>query len=131
MTKTVISKFIFLPGQLNQWKKFESDKFIFWIAGINKKQKCLKIEKILSEDFGKIEKKKIFEILGNHFGLIVFSSKWIFAISDFARSYPIFWKLDNNKLFLSPQGNLLKIKEDKVNHKQLQAFRMSGYTTND
>ena len=122
-----ISKFIFLQGKLSQWEKFEHKKFTIWIAGINKKEKFIKLKNIL---FDEPNIKKILNIFGNHFGLTILSKNFIFAVSDYSRSYPIFWKLDQDKLLLSPQANLLKSKLDKINQNQLQAFRMSGYTIN-
>ena len=42
-----IIKFIFIPGRLKQWNKFEYKKLIIWLAGINKKEKFIKIKNIL------------------------------------------------------------------------------------
>ena len=69
--------------------------------------------------------------LGNHFGLVIFNKSFILAATDLSRSYPIYWKKNNNQLFLSPQAQLLKDKDDEVSHDQLLAFRMSGYTVDD
>ena len=53
-----ILKFIFIPGRLNQWNKFEYKKLIIWIAGINKKEKFIKIKNLLFNEFDKLDKKK-------------------------------------------------------------------------
>ena len=45
-----ISKFIFLPGKLSQWERFEHKKFTIWIAGINKKEKFIKLKNILFDE---------------------------------------------------------------------------------
>ena len=47
------------------------------------------------------------------------------------RSYPIFWKINKKTITFSPQADLITTKKDKINKEQLQAYRMSGYTTND
>ena len=41
------------------------------MAGINKKEKFIKIKNLLFDEFDKL--KKLFKILGNHYGLIILS----------------------------------------------------------
>ena len=131
MNKKKLEKFIFIPGELNQWKKYKNKNFIIWLAGINLKDKLKKIDPYLNDEIDKIDKNKLISILGNQFGILILHDNWVFTASDFTRSYPIYWKLNKTKIFLSPQARLIKKSTDKINHDQLQAYRMSGYTTND
>ena len=65
-------------------------------------------------------------MLGEHFGIVIFSKLYTFAAVDYTRGYPIFWKFQNNVLILSAQARLIKNKI--IDPEQLIAFRMSGYT---
>ena len=65
-------------------------------------------------------------MLGEHFGIVIFSKIYTFAAVDYTRGYPIFWKFENNVLVLSAQARLIKNKI--IDSEQLIAFRMSGYT---
>ena len=118
----------FNPGKLKQWKFFKKKKYILWIAGhFNYKS----IDSIfnLIKNVETIDTEKCIKIaksLGEHFGLVIISPKWTFAVVDYSRGYPIYWTVKNNKIFLSAQANLLKKKN--TNYSQLVAFRMSGYT---
>lgn len=123
--------FNFVPGNLGQWIKFESNNFTVWIASINKKDKFKKIEGYLKYKLDRIVINKIIKILGNQFGIIIYNYSWIFAATDCCRSYPIFWRLNKKKITLSPQANLIQEEYDEINYDQLQAYRMSGYTIDD
>ena len=131
MNEKKIRKFIFVPGKIKQWKKFEYKNFSIWLAGLNKRDKFEQIKNYLNDEVKNLKKSNIFKILGDQFGVIILHDNWIFSATDPIRSYPIFWKINKNIIFLSPQANLLKTKHDIVNYEQLIAYRMSGYTTND
>ena len=126
-----IKKFIFFEGKMKQWKKFKINNFELWIAGINKLDKFEQIKTNLNENIKKLNKNKIFKILENQFGIIIIHKNWIFLATDYIRSYPIFWKISKKTITFSPQADLLTTKKDEINKEQLQAYRMSGFTTND
>ena len=131
MNKNIVSKFFFIPGQLKQWTKFNYKRYEIWIACINKEEQYQKIKSYLDLNLLHHYKDHLMNKLGNHFGLVIFNKSFILAATDLSRSYPIYWKKNNNQLFLSPQAQLLKDKDDEVSHDQLLAFRMSGYTVDD
>ena len=121
----------FIPGKLKQWSCYKKNNIIIWCAGINN-------ENINNDIVYLIEKakvidvrlcKKIVQFLGDHFGIIISTPSWTFAAVDYSRGYPIYWNLARGHLQLSAQANLLE--KQLINHNQVTAFRMSGYTTND
>ena len=121
----------FIPGKLKQWSCYKKNKIIIWCAGTNN-------ENINNDIVYLIEKakvidvrlcKKIVQFLGDHFGIIISTPSWTFAAVDYSRGYPIYWNLAKGHLQLSAQANLLE--KQLINHNQVTAFRMSGYTTND
>ncbi len=130
MNKNTNKNFFFLPGQLNQWEKFNKGNIEVWLASINKKDKFESINKYLNLNYH-FNIKKIINILGDHFGIIIITKNSVFVATDLSRSYPIYWKNKNNKLYFSPQAHLLKDYNEQIKEEQLLAFRMSGYTTDN
>ena len=108
---------------------FEANRCKIWLAGTNRKKNIKKVLNIIgsSKKIDKNKIKRIINVLGEHFGIIIFSKLYTFAAVDYTRGYPIFWKFENNVLVLSAQATLIKNKI--LNFEQLTAFRMSGYTT--
>ena len=78
MKTNKIQKFIFVPGKIKQWKKFDYNNFTLWISGINKKAKFEKDKKYYLNEEEKINKSKIIKILGDQFGIIIFHDSWVF-----------------------------------------------------
>ena len=119
---------IFLTGQLKQWQLLEANDYKIWLAGNNRKKNIEKVLNIITS-IEKIDKKKIrkiINVLGEHFGIVIFSKLYTLAVVDYTRSYPLFWKFEKNVLVLSAQARLIKNKI--IDSEQLIAFRMSGYT---
>ena len=121
----------FIPGKINQWQHHKTDDLDIWIAGyesllifkkfIDNINSCKNINKRLIKTFLKS--------INQHFGIIIISKHWAFAAADCARSYPIFWKNNNNKTLISPQANnIYDMSPSKIDKSQQLAFQMSGYT---
>ena len=59
--------------------------FQLWLAGINKYEKFEQIKKYLNGNIKKLNKNKIFKILGNQFGTIIIHDNWVFLATDYIK----------------------------------------------
>ncbi|MBJ86029.1 MAG: hypothetical protein CMJ11_05530 [Pelagibacterales bacterium] len=121
----------FIPGNIEQWRMYENEDNIIWLAGDNLDKKFNHFIKYISKNkvINNNILKKFIQDIDDHFGLLCFNKNWIFACVDFTRSYPLFWKKIEGKFLFSPQAiNILDKNKDLIDEDQLIAFRMSGYT---
>jgi len=128
-----MNKFNFLSGCIGQWQLHKRGSFKIWLAGYDNEKNLDVIIDLISKfnSINVINCRKIVSNLGEHFGIIIISPKWVFAAVDYTRGYPLYWKQSEDKLYVSPQANLIKEKKiSSIDNKQLTAFRMSGYTIN-
>ena len=121
----------FIPGKINQWTHHKTGDLDIWIAGYDSLPLLKKfIDNITS--YKNINKKLIKTILqstDNHFGIVIITKHWAFAATDCARSYPLFWKNNNNETLVSTQANsIYNISPSQIDKNQQLAFQMSGYT---
>lgn len=85
----------FFNGNLGQWKCYKKSDKEIWLAGYYNNNFPVQIFNII-EDVEIINKnlcKKIFNYLGDSFGIIIITNKWIFAAVDYCRSYFKRWNL--------------------------------------
>ena len=124
----------FLPDKRSQWVLFSKDDYSLWIAGddIQKIYKFLIKHITNKKNINKEYVKHFIKDLDDHFGIIVISQNWSFAVVDCARTFPIFWSKKNDKIVVSPQAKCIADKYECTTDKdQLLAFQMSGYCINE
>ena len=127
-----MKNFKFLNNDSNVWSKVNIKNGYLWHTKQIDSLKVQQIKSILykNKDINiKLCKKLLFN-LNCHFGLIIKYNNIIFAATDVARTYPVFFSEEFNSVLISPQAKIIaQSKGFEINKEQLLAYQMSGYTS--
>jgi len=120
----------FLPSKLEQWSKYNYKENIIWSTGLDIDVVKNHTKALLNAIAINKSPHKIIKEFDTHFALIIINKKFLIAIVDCARTYPIFWTKHKDYYLFSPQADEINnITHYNINKSQLLAFQMSGYTT--
>jgi len=119
-----------LIGKSTVWKYKKKSGVEIWYAG-NKNAVLDVVDSLLGSEVSSESLIKNLSKRNEFFSVVVKTEKEIFAFTDFCRSYPIFYSVQNDKLMLSNDANKLKDKSNKcsVREKSILDCLALGYVT--
>ena len=122
----------FINNQFNGWALLKVKNYCIWHTRQFKKKHIKEIQKIIlkNNDVNIKALKSLFLSIDYHFGLVITNSNIVIAATDVARTYPLFYNYETEKLIISPQARMIAdIKNLPVDKENLLSYRMSGYTS--
>jgi len=121
----------FINNDLQEWAKLKITNGYIWHTRQIKKKHIKKIQTLilLKNDLNVKMLKELLLNIKCHFGLVINYNNSVIAVTDVARTYPLFYNYQNDNLVISPQATkIASINNFKVNTENLLSYRMSGYT---
>ena len=121
----------FINNEFEGWTQLKANNFCIWHTRHFQNKHIKEIKRIIlkNNELNIKALKLLFLSIDYHFGLVLTDNNIVIAATDVARTYPLFYNYEINKIIISPQARTIaNIKSVSVDKENLISYRMSGYT---